>query len=190
MTKIELRKLYLSKQKELTPVARAERSFHISQLFFRSLDLSEINFLHCFLPIERYHEIDTHIILEKLWKDFPRIETVVPRVNLDTNEIENLKFTHETELVLSNWQIHEPSHDELVAAEKIDAVIVPLLCFDESGHRVGYGKGFYDRFLAKCPPGVKKIGLSYFPPVKAIPDVYHLDIRLDLCLTPEKVWRF
>src|ERR1041384_6121650 len=113
MDKTGLRKLYLSKQKELTPVARAGHSYHISQLFFRSLDLAEVNYLHCFLPIERYNEINTHIIIERLWKEFPRIETVVPRVNLDTNEIENLKFTHETELVLSNWQIHEPSHDEL-----------------------------------------------------------------------------
>ena len=69
-------------------------------------------------------------------------------------------------------------------------VLVPLLCFDESGHRVGYGKGFYDRFLTKCRPDTQKVGLSYFPPVKEITDADSFDIRLDLCLTPEKVWRF
>ncbi len=190
MTKTELRKTYLAKQKDMSPIARAEHSFHISQLFFSSLELSEIQFLHCFLPIERYNEINTHIILEKIWRDLPQIETVVPRVNLDTNEIENLRYTHETELVLSNWQINEPSHDEIVETEKVDLIVVPLLCFDLRGHRVGYGKGFYDRFLAKCRPGAKKVGLSYFPPVKEIPDVYGLDIRLDLCITPEKVWHF
>src|ERR1044072_4971258 len=190
MNKSDLRKTYLAKQKDLTPLERAEHSYHILQLFFSSLELPEIHFLHRFLPIERYNEINTHLILEKIWRDVPEIETVVPRVNLDTNEIENLRFTHETELVLSNWQINEPSHDEIVETAKVDLVIVPLLCFDESGHRVGYGKGFYDRFLAKCRPGAKKAGLSYFPPVKEIPDVYHLDVKLDICIPPEKVWRF
>lgn len=190
MKKSDLRKIYLTKQRGLSASERAGKSEQIALRFFELLRQTEIHFLHCFLPIERYNEIDTHIILGKLWQDFPQIVTVVPRVNLDTNEIENLKFTHETELVLSNWQINEPSHDEIVETEKIDLVIVPLLCFDESGHRVGYGKGFYDRFLAKCRPDAKKAGLSYFPPVKAIPDVYGLDVKLDLCLTPEKAWQF
>jgi 5-formyltetrahydrofolate cyclo-ligase len=190
MNKSELRKIYLEKQKSLSDLECSEKSGQIIGLFFQSFDMSDVHILHSFLPIRRYNEIDTHLILEKLWRDFPQIETVVPRVNLDTNEIENLKFTHETELVLSNWQINEPSHNEIVEIEKIDMVLVPLLCFDESGHRVGYGKGFYDRFLTKCRPDTQKIGLSYFPPVKEITDADSFDIRLDLCLTPEKVWRF
>ena len=190
MTKTELRKVYLEKQKSLSENERGEEGRQIADLFFQTIDLSKINFLHCFLPIRRYNEIDTHLILEKIWRDFPRIETVVPRVNLDTNEIENLKFTHETELVLSNWQINEPSHDDIVETEKIDMVLVPLLCFDGQGHRVGYGKGFYDRLLAKCRPDTQKIGLSYFPPVPDIPDIGEHDIKLDFCVTPEKVWQF
>jgi len=190
MDKSELRKIYLEKQKNLLPAEREEKGRGIASLFFQSLDLSSINFLHCFLPIERNNEINTHLILEKLWRDFPHIVTLVPRVDLDTNEIENLKYTHQTELVLSNWQIHEPSHDDIVETEKIDAVLVPLLCFDERGYRVGYGKGFYDRFLAKCRPDTQKIGLSYFPPVPEISDTAGFDIRLDLCVTPEKVWQF
>jgi 5-formyltetrahydrofolate cyclo-ligase len=190
MNKSELRKIYLERQKDLLPAERDVKGRQIAGLFFQSLDLSMINFLHCFLPIERFNEIDTHLILEKLWRDFPWIETMVPRVDLDTNEIENLKFTHQTELVLSNWQIHEPSHNDIVEADKIDMVLVPLLCFDARGYRVGYGKGFYDRFLAKCRPEAQKIGLSYFPPVPEIYDTGGFDIRLDFCVTPEKVWQF
>ena len=190
MNKSDLRKLYLEKQKHLSEAERVDKSRRIAGGFFQHLNLSEINFLHCFLPIERFNEIDTHLILEKLWREFPWIETVVPRVNLDTNEIENLKFTQETELVLSNWQINEPSHDDIVETEKIDLVLAPLLCFDEQGHRVGYGKGFYDRFLAKCRPDTQKIGLSYFPPEANISDINAFDIRLDLCIAPEKIWQF
>jgi 5-formyltetrahydrofolate cyclo-ligase len=190
MNKSEFRKIYLTRQKGLSAPERGEKSQKIADAFFEIFDPGSIHSLHCFLPIERFNEIDTHLILEKLWRDFPLIETVVPRVNLDTNEIENLKFTRETELILSNWQINEPSHQELVETEKIDMILVPLLCFDERGHRVGYGKGFYDRFLAGCRPGAQKIGLSYFPPVAQIPGTGEHDIKLDLCVTPERVWHF
>ncbi len=190
MTKSELRKIYLPKQKTLPASEREGKVKNICRLFFQTFDLSAVNFLHSFLPIERFNEIDTHSILKRVWQDHPHIETVVPRVNLDTNEMENLKFTHETELVLSNWQIHEPSHDDIVAPDKIDMVLVPLLCFDERGYRVGYGKGFYDRFLARCRPGAQKIGLSYFPPVPEITNIDDFDVRLDFCITPEKLRQF
>jgi 5-formyltetrahydrofolate cyclo-ligase len=190
MLKSELRKIYLEKQKALSESERSERCAKLVNLFFQHFNLTKIHFLHSFLPIRRYNEINTHLILEKLWRDFPQIETVVPRVNPDTNEIENLQFTHETELALSNWQIHEPTHDEIVEPEKIDIVLAPLLCFDESGHRVGYGRGFYDRFLAKCRPDAQKIGLSYFEPVAEIADTGGFDTSLDFCVTPDKIWQF
>ena len=67
---------------------------------------------------------------------------------------------------------------------------MPLLCFDAAGHRVGYGKGFYDKFLSKCRPDCTKIGLSYFPPVEAIAATGGHDIMLDICVTPEKTYQF
>ncbi len=84
--------------------------------------MSKTNFLHCFLPIERTNEIDTKPIFQKIWREFSHIETLVPRVNFQTNEIENLKFTSETKLVKNTWQILEPSHDETIETEKIDLV--------------------------------------------------------------------
>ena len=69
-------------------------------------------------------------------------------------------------------------------------VFVPLLAFDEKGNRVGYGKGFYDKFLAECKPEILKIGVSFFEPENIIPDVLNTDIQLDLCITPTKVYNF
>ena len=187
MTKAELRKIYLAKMKNLSPSERDEKSRLISDTFFASFDLTKIKFLHCFLPIEKFNEIDTRIIFERVWREFPQIETLVPRVNFQTNEIENLTFTPRTELVQNNWQIPEPAHNESAASEKIDAVLVPLLCFDSHGFRVGYGKGFYDKLLANCRTDCLKIGLSFFPPVENIADVNEFDIKLDFCVTPEDV---
>ncbi|MDQ3180555.1 MAG: 5-formyltetrahydrofolate cyclo-ligase, partial [Acidobacteriota bacterium] len=78
--------------------------------------------------------------------------------------------------------------NELIETEKIDIVLVPLLCFDRKGFRVGYGKGFYDRFLKNCRTDCLKIGLSYFAPIKEISDVQDFDVRLDFSITPEEIF--
>jgi 5-formyltetrahydrofolate cyclo-ligase len=190
MLKSELRRKYLARQKSFSPIERTRKSDLIGEIFFAHFDLSKIHFLHCFLPIEKFNEVETHIILQRAQRDYPHIKTLVPRVNFETNEIENLLFTHETELAPNLWQIHEPIHDELVETDKIDAVLVPLVCFDELGFRVGYGKGFYDKFLKNCRADCLKIGLSFFPPVEKIEDAQIFDVRLDYCVTPEKVFGF
>lgn len=188
MLKAELRKIYLAKRKNLSPPERNRKSRQIADCFFRNFDLNEVRFLHVFLPIERFKEVDTSLIFENVRRWFPRIELVAPRVNQRTNEIENVIFKPNTELIQSSWQIDEPAGNDFVAAEQIDLVLVPLLCFDRAGHRVGYGKGFYDRFLQNCRADCLKIGLSYFAPVEKISDTHESDVRLGFCVTPEKVF--
>ena len=190
MLKSELRKIYLARQKSLSPQERRDGSELISNLFFDKFDLSRIKFLHCFVPIEKFNEIDTKLIFERLWREFPHVKTLVPRVNFLTNEIENLKFTPETALTQNQWNIHEPSHDETVETGEIDLVLVPLLAFDACGFRVGYGKGFYDKLLKNCRDDCRKIGLSYFAPVEEIEDARDFDVKLDFCITTEKNWQF
>jgi len=190
MTKAELRKIYLSKRSSLSSEERASKSRQIRDLFFKNVDLSSVNYLHCFIPIEKFNEIDTHLIFERLWSDHPRLKTVVPRVSSVTGELQSLSFNGETELSESSWDIREPIHQDLVDASEIDIVLVPLLCFDLSGHRVGYGKGYYDRFLALCRDDCRKVGLSYFPPVESIDDVNVHDMTLDLCVTSDEVYSF
>lgn len=190
MTKAELRKSFLSRQKTFSIEEREVKSFAIAELFFKTFDLSKINFLHCFLPIEKFNEIDTRPIFERIWRDFPKVQTLVPRVDFQRGEIENLKFSIETETAKNAWNIDEPTHDEFVETEKIDAVLVPLLCFDRKGFRVGYGKGFYDKFLKSTRKDCLKIGLNYFSPVEEISDKNKFDIALDYCITPDKIWKF
>jgi 5-formyltetrahydrofolate cyclo-ligase len=187
MQKAELRKIFLDARKGLTDSAKKQKSELVAARFAAAFDLSGVETLHCFLPIERFGEIDTGLIFERVWRDFPRIATFVPRVDRRTNELENLLYTPATELVRGSWEIREPAHDDTIAAEKIDLVLVPLLCFDRRGYRVGYGKGFYDRLLRNCREDCRRIGLSYFPPVAEISDVHAGDEKLDYCVTPEEI---
>lgn len=172
----------------MSPLERAEKSGRISDRFFESFNLGKLTYLHCFIAIEKFNEIDTTIIFKRLWNEFPAVKAFVPRVVFETGEIQHLKFTPDTGLVRNIWGIHEPSHDEYVAAEKFDMVLVPGLCFDAEGHRVGYGKGFYDRFLSKCRRDCLKIGLSYFEPIGRIHDIYEGDVTLENVITPEAIF--
>lgn len=190
MNKADLRKTYLAKQKELSVRERNAQSRLIAEQFFQNFDLSRARFLHCFLPIEKFGEIDTNLIFQRVWRDFPQIQSLVPRVNFQTFEMENLTLTAETALVENAWHIREPGGDELAETAKIDLVLAPLLCFDRKGFRVGYGKGFYDRFLKNCRADCLKIGLSFFAAVPEIADASEQDVKLDFCVTPEKVWSF
>ena len=189
MLKADLRTIYLAKQNLLSPSERLKKSKQIGERFFDTFGLKEVENIHLFLSIEKNKEIETRVIYEKIWQDFPAIKIFVPRVNKTIGEIETLEFHSATELTINNWQIPEPIEDKLVNAEQIDIVLVPLLCFDKTGFRVGYGKGYYDKFLKKCRTNCLKIGLSYFPPIAEISDTNEFDVTLDYCVTPEKIWK-
>lgn len=187
MKKSELRKIYLARQKALSQEERGANDKRISDSFFRNFDLSTVSYLHSFIPIDKFNEVDTKPIFQKIWRDLPHIATVVPRVDFETSEITSLKFGPDTELVRNVWDIDEPLDNEIIETEKIDMVLVPGLCFDGDGHRVGYGKGFYDRFLKKCRPDCLKVGLSYFELVDPIDDAHEGDVKLNFVVTPERV---
>lgn len=165
-------------------------SRQIGERFFDGFGLKNVEILHLFLSIEKNKEIETQFIYGKIWQDFPQIKIVVPRVNRAIDNIEALEFHLATELALSSWQIPEPIGDRLIEADEIDLILVPLLCFDRHGFRVGCGKGYYDKFLKKCRMDCLKIGLSYFPPIEEISDTNEFDVTLDYCVTPEKICKF
>lgn len=189
MLKADLRKSYLSRQRDLSDEERLDRSLRISGLFFRSFDLEKVKYLHLFLPIEKNKEIETKFIYERIQQDFPQIKTVIPRVDFEKDILESIEFSSDTELTLNKWQIFESDAAKSVEPQMIDMVLVPLLCFDKNSFRVGYGKGFYDKFLGNCKKDCLKIGLSYFPPIEEISDTHPKDVMLDYCITPDEIWK-
>ncbi|MGE3950896.1 MAG: 5-formyltetrahydrofolate cyclo-ligase [Pyrinomonadaceae bacterium] len=189
ITKSELRQLFLEKRRSLSPRAVAELSLQIADRFFSAVDLATVGSLHTFIRIPKFNEIDTSNIYFRLWRDHPEIKTFAPRVDLDTGRLKSVEFSAETEFIEDKWGIREPLNSKSVDPVEMDMVLVPLVCFDAAGHRVGYGKGFYDRFLSECRPGCLKVGLSFFPPVARIDDVHKGDVALDLFVTPERIYR-
>lgn len=190
MKKADLRQMALRDRAEISPMDAVAASGRIADKFFESVDLSDVTVLHSYMRIGRFNEIDTSMILYRLRRDHPHISTVAPRSHFPTRTIESVVFSEASEFVTTKWGIREPSAGEPIDPARIDLVIVPLLCFDEGGHRVGYGKGMYDRFLARCRPDCQKVGLSYFAPVPVIEDADEHDVLLDLCITPDCAYSF
>ena len=90
----------------------------------------------------------------------------------------------------NKYNILEPIGDHTIPPESIDLVFVPLLAFDRKGYRVGYGKGYYDRYLARCRDTVIRIGFSFFDPVDGIDDIDEFDVPLNYCVTPSTLYEF
>src|SRR5690606_27969443 len=184
MTKGELRKLYKQKRMALSPTECQKMDKQISDRLL-VLDWSDCRSLHVYLPFGKFNEPDTSALVEWLRTNYPHIRLVLSRSDVEQSTMTNYLWDEHTELVTNKWGILEPVAGELVDEQLIDVVLVPLLVADAQGHRVGYGKGFYDRFLARCRSDVRTIGLSYFELVEKIDDVGHWDIPLKYCINPE-----
>src|SRR5574343_213376 len=117
-------------------------------------------------------------------------KTIRLKYNLNTKKKNNSLLTYATKIRKNEYHIPEPVDGLEVPVSKNDVIFVPLLAFDTNGNRVGYGKGFYDLFLAASKPGTLKIGLSFFEAEPKIEDVFEFDQQLHYCVTPNKIYTF
>jgi 5-formyltetrahydrofolate cyclo-ligase len=189
MNKAELRKIFLLKRQALSEAEYAQLNFQIYQQFFANINLSFVKVIHTFLPVVSKREPDTWLLIDRLRREFPHIQISIPKTNVLHNTLENFYFEGLHQLITTPWGIQEPMQGIITETEKIDLVLVPLLTFDKTGHRVGYGKGFYDRFLKYCRPDCFKVGLSLFEGEERI-DANPFDVRLDVCVTPSGIITF
>ncbi len=194
MDKKEARKKSKEARKQLSKEEIEDKSLAIANQLLRMDVVPSLKlvwdklYYHLFLTIEEQKEINTEYILQILaGKDK---EIVISKCDFTTLEMTHFLLTDNTKIKKNSYNIPEPIDGLEVPVVKIDVVFVPLLAYDEQGNRVGYGKGFYDKFLSKCKPETIKIGLSFFSPEEKIDDVSANDVKLDFCVTPNKVFRF
>ena len=99
-----------------------------------------------------------------------------------------VKWNLQEPLKVNNFGFLEPVQTSKTT--KPDLIVAPLLAFDKSKNRLGYGKGYYDRFLKLTNNSTLKIGLSFFDPITKIQDIDDNDVKLDYCITPKQVYKF
>ena len=190
MTKEELRKVYIQKRSSLLNSQYNQLNKDLCSVFFKSIELSQVKVLHCFLPIEQNNEPDTVSIINEVRHRYPKISIVIPRVNSATQTLENILFESTTVLKKSRWGIPEPESGVAVDAKTIDMVLVPMLIFDKQGHRVGYGRGFYDKLIASTSDGCQRVGICLFDPIDRIDNIQEFDQPLNKCVTPAGSYNF
>ena len=193
-TKATLRRAALSQRKLLTNKEIKLRSEQLRDQLFQHFSVAEWRWLHVFLPLAQKNEPDTWLIIRRIWAEKLPVRLAVPVVQSDNISLKHYELVPTTSLLTNRWGIPEPAADPAteVAPARLDAVLVPLLACDLQGQRVGYGGGFYDRFLAQCRPQTLFIGLSVLDeaPVAAIADVRPTDVPLHAVITPGGVWNF
>ncbi|GAA3600574.1 5-formyltetrahydrofolate cyclo-ligase [Flavivirga amylovorans] len=187
MIKSKLRKKYKILRNDLSFSQIEDLSISIANQLLK-LSIWEYTFYHVFLSIEEQKEVNTDYILNILSGKDKNI--VISKSNFKTGLMTHFLLTDNTKIKKNSYNIPEPLDGINISDDKIDVVFMPLLGFDKAGNRVGYGKGFYDRFLTDCKPETIKIGLSFFGAEDKITDIFEGDVKLDYCITPEHIFKF
>jgi len=199
MSKDILRKKYIALRENYTSQQIKDTSYHIFNNFISkygpllSTPSPIRKFIHIFLPIKDKKEIDTNLLVDMICNGskFQDVYFVVPKMII-INDEPNLKHYYyhpfHTKLEINKWQVPEPTVGQPVISDTdlqlLNFVIVPLLCWHQNGHRIGYGGGYYDRFLSNCSPNTLKIGVSLFPDEPNQWETNEFDVKLDDVITP------
>ncbi len=145
MDKSELRKMIRQKKREMTLQQICDASARLAQLFTKTQQYQAAKTIYGYLPYNQ--EVRTIPILEQALSDGKRV--AVPKVFGD--EMRFVYIEDLSQVATGYAGIPEPIADGPVAQDKTALVLMPGLAFDKSGHRIGYGGGFYDKFLEEEP---------------------------------------
>ena len=175
MNKAELRKEIRAKKRAMTEEEIVSKSHRLCQKFLQCDAYQNVKTIYGYLPYNQ--EVRTWELLEKAMEDGKRV--AVPKVYG-----EEMRFIYITDFFQVSdgyCGIPEPLEDEPIAEEKDALVLMPGLAFDREGHRIGYGGGFYDRFLS-AEPSHPTVALCYdFQLVEELP-TEEFDIPVDLVI--------
>ncbi|ULQ57723.1 5-formyltetrahydrofolate cyclo-ligase [Flavihumibacter rivuli] len=190
MTKQELRKQYTEKRLAI-PDRERRKLDDLLLINFQQLDIPPfVETVMSYWPLETKGEVNTFLITDFLEFRMPGLQLAFPVSDFTNHSMKPMLVNDDTDYVRNEYGIAEPVNCPELSPKDIDMVIVPLLAFDRMGYRLGYGKGFYDRFLAQCRADVFRLGLCYFEPLDALPGIDHFDVPLSACVTPATIYEF
>lgn len=168
MDKKELRHYLKQKRLVLSEIDRKRLSQKICEQL-QKCDWTNIRSLHCFQPIKSLAEVDIVPFVESLISHYAQIKVYAPK------------------FINNSWEMVHWQDNTIMKDLQFDAIVVPMLGFDDGLHRLGYGGGYYDRFLAG-QTHARKIGVCFeLGKVKHIPSEPH-DVRLDSIVTESNIY--
>lgn len=189
MTKNQLRQDYKIKRNTISEFEKLKLD-DLLLIQFQSFDYSEFSSLLSYWPIENHAEPNVELMARFLRLMLPEMQVAYPKIDSSDFSMQAILTNDETDFETNNWGITEPVGTNIIPANQLDLIFIPLLAFDKRGYRVGFGKGYYDRYLVKCSPRSIKMGFSYFEPVDQITDTNQFDVPLNYCITPQHIYEF
>lgn len=186
--KKKYRAVYLRKRKLLGAKDFDKKNARLLYHFHNFFDELQMEMIHSFLSIEKNKEVNTWPLIE--WLKAQGKQIVISKCSTNSNELTHFLFEDYKQLKENRYGIPEPQFGTLIEPKDLNVVLIPLLVFDRKGHRIGYGAGYYDRFLSECSSECIKVGLSLAPPLDEIPFTESHDIQMDHCITPLGVYTF
>ncbi|MBD3615815.1 MAG: 5-formyltetrahydrofolate cyclo-ligase [Gracilimonas sp.] len=181
--KQKLRDKVLAKRQQLSEQQWLNKSNQIIQSLVDSDVYKKSGVIHTYVSMNERREVCTDNLLIHLFDDKKRV--VVPITNFSDNTLSHSEIDAENELVANNWGVREPKTINPVEISEIDLIIVPMAAADKDGNRLGYGRGFYDRFLDMTE--ATKIGLTFDKFLFDKVPVEEFDVKLDVIITEEVV---
>jgi 5-formyltetrahydrofolate cyclo-ligase len=189
MTKNVLRTQYRQMRASLSLESK-HKMLASMQEYFREIPLVRHALVLSYKAMASKHEVDTAVFEEVLSTEYDAASFCYPAVKFGTDKMD--AYLDDMDIIWEDagFGLRQPASGNKVSPEKIDIVLVPLLAFDTRGQRLGYGKGFYDGYLARCRAGVISIGLSWFEPEQTLPEIGAHDVPLKYCVTPQRLYVF
>ncbi|WP_138429485.1 5-formyltetrahydrofolate cyclo-ligase [Fodinibius saliphilus] len=181
--KEELRSRLLEARESITAKAFSHGSKHIIGSLKDKPAFLEADVIHCYVSMNSRGEVDTHHLLKELLNSDK--DVIVPISNFADHTLSHIRLDSFDQLKENKWGVLEPDEGEEVSIDQVDLVVVPMVGGDECANRIGYGKGFYDRFLKDV--SALKIGLCFEQNIVPKLPVEEFDIPLDHIITEERI---
>lgn len=177
-----LRKNFLKRRSEISDSNKKSKSIKILSKLIKLDKLKNADNICTY--VSKTGEVDTILLIEHLISMNKSV--YVPKSNIKSNVMTFYKINSLSELSLGAFSVLEPipGLEEYKNHNKYDLCIVPALSFDKQGFRLGYGKGYYDRFL-KNFDGVK-IGLCFDEFITETLPKYNTDIAVDMIISEDE----
>lgn len=183
-TKSQLRTAALARRKALRTEIAKIAAYDAQQHFFANVPLDADSIVAVYWPIR--DEMDTRKLLGKLVDD--GTTTCLPVVTADDQPLIFRQWDGQSPLDVAGFGTMAPGPDAPLVTPNI--ILMPLAGFDATGHRLGYGKGFYDRTIAALSPRPTLIGYGFSTQqVDAIPAAPH-DVKMDMMISELGMMRF
>jgi 5-formyltetrahydrofolate cyclo-ligase len=189
MIKKTVRKDYLQRRMDI-PEEDLQQQTALMAFNFKKLSFPPVKLLLSYSPLPARREFDVSVCEDMLRIQNHSLQTAWPKIDELSNDMEACLVQKGGLYIKNRFNVLEPISGKEIPPEQIDIIFVPLVAFDNKGYRVGYGKGYYDRYLSRCRPDAIRVGFSFFEAVQGIEDINQFDVPLNFCITPYRNYEF